>query len=318
MVRIFRMIENLRDRAIPVLIAGGTGTGKELVARAIHDTGPRRRGPFFALHCASLPAELFESELFGYRAGAFTGAEESKAGLLEHLAGGTLFLDEVSSLSLETQAKLLRVLEARAVRPLGAMSPRPVDVRFIASSSSDLAAAVEARTFRGDLFFRLRGVEIALPPLRERREDIQLLARHFLEKDGRKFGRTPPCIDPGALRLLESYDWPGNVRELETVLTRALLTATPRTTLTADVLRPFIPRREEARLFPDSVLAGRDLDDLHRELDRAYLTRLFRETGGDIAAMARALKVKRIALYLRLKRAGIDVRALRRELGGGG
>jgi DNA-binding NtrC family response regulator len=187
------MIERLRDKELPVLIRGETGTGKELVARAIHEAGPRCGGRFFALHCGSLPAELFESELFGHEAGAFTGAGESREGLLEHVSGGTLLLDEVCSLSLELQAKLIWLLDTKMVRRLGGLDERVVDVRFLAASSADIEAGITAGTFRADLYFRLRGVEIRLPPLRARKEDIPLLARHFLDAHARHYPESRSC-----------------------------------------------------------------------------------------------------------------------------
>jgi DNA-binding NtrC family response regulator/tetratricopeptide (TPR) repeat protein len=314
MAGVLRAVDGLRDQELPVLITGETGTGKELVARAIHQSGPRRQGDFFALHCASLPSELFESELFGYLPGAFTGAEKAHPGILERLARGTLFLDEVSGLSPATQAKFLRVLESRSVRPLGGYSPRPIDVRFIASSSLDLEKAVKFGTFRADLFFRLRGVGIDLPPLRSRKGDIPLLADHFLDRLSKTHARSRPFLDREAMEALEEHDWPGNVRELETILTRLVLGATPRSTIGVESVRSALPPREEHALFGDEVLAGRDLKDLKNELEKAYLIRLFRETGGDIDAMARSLGKKRISLYVWFHRVGIDVRALRRSL----
>jgi len=314
MQRVFRTLEKLRDQEIPVVITGETGTGKELVARAIHETSPRRNGRFLALHCASLPPELFESELFGYAAGAFTGAEDSHEGLLEHLARGTLLFDEVTSLSPLTQAKLLRVLDARTVRPLGSSSPRPVDVRFLASSSLDLAEAVKAKTFRADLYFRLRGAEIHLPPLRARADDIPLLAQHYLQLHAKRLGRSPLFFTTEALDFLQGHGWPGNVRELETVLVRLLVTSSPRAAIGVEALRPLLPRQEEDSLFSDDLLAGRDIKDLKRNLERAYLRRLFKETGGDIEKMSENLAMKRVSLYLWFRRIGMDVHALRREL----
>jgi DNA-binding NtrC family response regulator/tetratricopeptide (TPR) repeat protein len=308
---IFETIERLRDREIPVLIAGETGTGKELVARAIHETGPRRRGPFLALHCASLPEELFEAELFGYEAGAFTGAEESRQGLLQHLAGGTLFLDDVSSLSPGSQVKLLRVLESGAVRPLGGSAVRPIDLRFLSSSSCDLDGLVERGQFRGDLYFRLRGIEVRLPPLRARREDIHLLAAHLIALHSKRLRRPAPVLKADALALLEKHDWPGNVRELEAILLRFLVTASPGASIGAGDLRPLIPLRGRKPLFGEDLFAGRELGDLHRELDRAYLIGLFRETGGDLRKMMEIARVKRSSLYRWFRRVGLDPEELR-------
>jgi DNA-binding NtrC family response regulator/tetratricopeptide (TPR) repeat protein len=312
MLRVFRTIEQVADHDVPVLIVGETGTGKELVAAAIHRTGPRRNGPFQALHCATLPAELFESELFGCEEGAFTGASEARSGLLDYLAGGTLLLDDVGSLPPACQAKLLRVLESKAFRPLGGLGIRTADVRFIASSSDDLGARAGPGALRADLYYRLRSVEIRVPALRARKEDIPLLARHFLAAHARRLERSAPPLSADALRVLESHSWPGNVRELETLLFRALLKAPPGAALTAEALRELLPGPESSTLVLEDLVAGRDIEELKREIERVHLLRLYRDKGGDFQKMMEALGVKQATLYRRLRQAGIDVRALRR------
>ncbi len=314
MVRVFETIRQLSDTEIPVLVRGDTGTGKDLVARAVHDMSPRRHGPFLALHCASLPGALFEAELFGYEQGAYTGAEKSSPGILESLAGGSLVLDEVASLSLESQAKLLRVLDSGVARRLGGATQRAIDVRFLASTSENLRDAVAAGRFREDLLYRLLGVEIDLPSLRSRREDIESLARHFLTLHARRLDRAVVKLSSAAVRRLEEYEWPGNVRELEMFILRLLVTNSPERPIEEDQVLELLPRSERAGLFSDELLAGRNLKDLKRELERSYLLRLFRETSGDIARMARALEIKKPALYVWLRRLGIDVRELRRSL----
>jgi DNA-binding NtrC family response regulator/tetratricopeptide (TPR) repeat protein len=314
MSEVFKTIGRVRDQEIPVLITGETGTGKELVARAIHQTSPRRRGPFFALHCASLPGELFESEVFGHEAGAFTGADEPRAGLLEHLSGGTLLLDEVTSLAPATQMKFLRVLDSGVVRPLGSLDTRPIDVRFLASTSDSIEKAIADGVLRRDLYFRLRGVEIHLPPLRSRKEDIPLLVEHFLKLHARRLERAPPLATPEVLRFLAGHDWPGNVRELETTLLRILMTSSPGSPLAMEALRPLIPRAPSHPIFSEDALSGRDLKSLRRELDRVYLTRLFRDTRGDVRKMTETLGVKASRLYAWLREAGVDIQSLRREL----
>ncbi len=217
MRRIFRVIDLLRDNDSTVLVTGESGTGKELVARAIHETSHRRNGPFVAINCAALPSELMESELFGHVRGAFTGAVRDKPGRFEVADGGTLFLDEIGDLALPLQAKLLRALQEHEFERVGDTRTRKVDVRVIAATGVDLARAVTRREFREDLFYRLRVVPIEVPPLRERREDLDLLIQHLLERIGKARGRALR-LAPSAMRALLEYRWPGNVRELENAL----------------------------------------------------------------------------------------------------
>jgi PAS domain S-box-containing protein len=217
MRRIFRVIELLQENDSGVLITGESGTGKELVARALHDTSHRKEGPFVAINCAALPSELLESELFGHVRGAFTGAVRDKPGRFELADGGTLFLDEIGDLALPLQAKLLRALQEHAFERVGDTRTRTVDVRVVSATAVDLARAVSQREFREDLYYRLRVVPIEIPPLRERREDLDLLIRHLLERIGRERGRALR-LAPSAMRALLAYRWPGNVRELQNAL----------------------------------------------------------------------------------------------------
>jgi len=218
-------IELVADTDATVLITGETGTGKELVARALHERSLRRRAPLVRVNCAAIPESLFESELFGYVRGAFTGALNDRAGRFESAQGGTLLLDEIGEVPLAMQPKLLRVLQDKELERVGETRPRKIDVRIVAATNRDLAAEVEAGRFRADLFYRLNVFPIDNPPLRERREDIPLLADHFIEVHARRLRRQPPLLSEAGLRTLMTRDWPGNIRELENVIERAIILA---------------------------------------------------------------------------------------------
>jgi len=232
----------LLERVIPtegrVLLEGESGTGKELIARVIHYGGPRKDRPFVAIDCGALPANLMESELFGYVKGAFTGAMRDKRGLFEEANGGTLFLDEIVNMPLEVQAKFLRAIQEGEIRPVGSTHVKKVDVRIIAAASMNLRAQVEAGKFRQDLFYRLNVVNVTLPALRERKEDIAMLANHFLKRLGEKHHRAVKGLKPETVAYLENYSWPGNVRELENVVERMIILAEPKAELIASELLP--------------------------------------------------------------------------------
>jgi two-component system response regulator AtoC len=223
MQKVYELAERAAAGTINVLIAGETGVGKELLAETVHRASPRREGPYVCLNCAALSESLLESELFGHERGAFTGAVAAKPGLLETAAGGTLFLDEVGELPLATQAKLLRVIETREVTRLGSVRPRRIDVRFIAATNRELEAEVGRGAFRQDLYFRLNGITLTIPPLRTRVDEIPHLAETFARQICRDLGRAPPVLLPPIVKLLESYAWPGNIRELKNVVERAVL-----------------------------------------------------------------------------------------------
>lgn len=216
-------VKKIADSRSNVLLLGETGTGKELIARALHYNSSRQEKPFVPINCSAIPENLLESELFGYIKGAFTGAVASKRGLFEEADGGTVFLDEIGDLSQQLQAKLLRVIDDHEIRPLGGVNSKKVDIRTIAATNRDIFRAVQEGTFREDLYYRINVVTIKLPPLRDRKEDIPILARHFLEKYSHELGKTVKFIDDSALKLLMDYDWPGNVRELQNIIERGVL-----------------------------------------------------------------------------------------------
>jgi two-component system response regulator AtoC len=252
-----------------VLVMGETGTGKELVARALHFDGMRRERPFVEVNCASIPGNLLEAELFGHERGAFTDAKERRLGLVEAADGGTLFLDEIGELSLETQAKLLKLLEDKTVRRLGSARERKVDVRIVSATNQDLEKMVAGGTFRADLYFRLRIIQVMVPPLRLRQEDIVPLARHFVTQHGARYGRRNLRFSPEAERLLTGYSWPGNVREMRNMLERAVLLA-PSEIIEADQLAlcPTLGPSAHSGGSADWVLPdqGVNLEDLERDL----------------------------------------------------
>ena len=295
---VLRLVAKLKDTHTPVLVIGESGTGKELVARAIHYRGAFANRPFVAVDCGSLVPTLIESELFGYEKGAFTGAVKSKEGLFQSAHGGTIFLDEIGELPLEMQARLLRVLQEKEVRPVGSNASVKVDVRIIAATNRDLETAYKEGCFRKDLFFRLNVVAIHLPALRERRSDIPTLVHHFLDKF---VPNQPPQVTQAAMNALLEYDWPGNVRELENCIERAVALGNHNVIDIRD-LPPAIQEHistagPEGRTERPS-LSATDLE----ELERATIQRVFDETKGDKALTGRMLGISRATLYRKLKR----------------
>jgi len=285
---VLRMISRLKDTRTPVLISGESGTGKELVARAIHFRGALAQTNFVAVDCGALVPTLMESELFGYEKGAFTGATKSKAGLFQAANGGTIFLDEIGELPLEMQAKLLRALQEKEVRPVGSNDKINVDVRVIAATNRDLEAAYRSGTFRKDLYFRLNVVTVHLPPLRERRSDIPMLVHHFLNRYAP--GAHLP-ITPAAMKSLLQYDWPGNVRELENCIARAV-------TLGDQHVIEMTP--QDASSLSTTALA---------EMEKMTILRVFEQAHGDKALAGKMLGISRATLYRKLKRYNIPPRA---------
>ncbi len=298
MERVYKLIEKVSLRDHPVLILGESGTGKELVARSIHFLGPRKERPFAPVDCSALVPTLIESELFGYTKGAFTGAMQSKQGLMEAANGGTLFLDEIGEMPLEMQVKLLRVLQQREVKPVGSTERRPINVRIVAATNRDLEAAIKNGTFRQDLYFRLNVVQVKLPPLRERKSDIPLLVTAFLEKFSDP-DDPPREMTEDAARRLMAYDWPGNVRELENAIERAVaLGSGPYVSVTDLPTNLQYPTTERA---PDKE-EMLPLEELER---RAILSTL-RQTGGDKQATAKMLGIGKTTLYRKLKQYQIE------------
>jgi DNA-binding NtrC family response regulator len=296
-----RLVERVAASTISVLITGETGVGKEVLAERLHKLSPRAAKPFLQLHCAALPEALLESELFGHEKGAFTGAEKAKPGLLETANGGTVFLDEIGELPASTQVKLLRVIETRQVLAVGALAPRPIDVRFLAATHRDLEAEIERGAFRQDLYFRLNGVALAIPPLRHRVPEIAPLARAFLRQNGERNDRLPPGISDEALALLEAYAWPGNIRELRNVIERAALLCTGSSIevshLPAETMRTRRAPVEPAPLPPPPDTSEPDLDT---DPERRRIREALAATGGNQTEAAKLVGVSRRTLINRM------------------
>jgi DNA-binding NtrC family response regulator len=298
MQRLYKMIEKVSQHNYPVLILGESGTGKELVARSIHFMGVRQKKPFVPVDCSGLVPTLIESELFGYVKGAFTGAQHARAGLLETGNGGTVFLDEIGDLPVDLQAKLLRALQEREVRPVGATDRVRIDIRIIAATNRDLELAIRTGGFRQDLYFRLNVVQLKLPPLRERKSDIPLLVNSFLEKfsDPQRPLRT---ISEDAMRRLMAYDWPGNVRELENAVERAVALGSGPILHMGDLPSNLQQGGSDKSLDSDELTT---LD----EMERRAILRALRETNGDKLAAARLLGIGKTTLYRKLKQYGTE------------
>jgi DNA-binding NtrC family response regulator len=293
MSRVYRLVEKVSHHNYPVLVLGESGTGKELVARSIHFLGDRRNKPFVPVDCSALAPTLIESELFGYVKGAFTGANHSKQGLLESAGGGTLFLDEIGDLPVDLQAKLLRALQEHEVRPVGSNERVAISARVIAATHRDLESAVRSGGFRQDLFFRLNVVQIKLPPLRERKNDIPLLVHTFLEKFSDAQGKVRTISEDAIARLL-AYDWPGNVRELENAVERAVALGSGPILHVGDL---------PSNLKYDMPAPLPDKDEFLplEELERRAILRALRESGGDKLRAARLLGIGKTTLYRKLK-----------------
>ncbi|UCC21948.1 MAG: sigma-54-dependent Fis family transcriptional regulator [Planctomycetota bacterium] len=299
MQKVEELVRQVGPTDSTVLISGETGTGKELVARAIHAQSDRRDKPFVVVDCGGLVENLFESELFGHVKGSFTGATETKYGRFEAANGGTVFLDEIGNISTSIQAKLLRVLQEKEITRVGSSQVIKVDVRIIAATNKDLLECVKAETFREDLFYRLSVVPIVLPALRERREDIPVLANHFLKKYNKKREKSVKAISEEAMQVLTEYDWLGNVRELENVIERAVVLTKGGVIEAGDLWYYELSREEAPSSDSDEAKA---LADVERE----HIERTFRKLDGRIGETAEALGINRKTLRLKLKKYGID------------
>jgi transcriptional regulator with PAS, ATPase and Fis domain len=302
MQKIEAMARRITATDATVLITGESGTGKELVARAIHNLGPRSSHPFVPVNCAALPEDLLESELFGHVRGAFTGALSSRVGMFQLADGGTILLDEVGEMPVSLQAKLLRVLQNREVRPVGADQSLSVNVRVVASTNKDLQREVEKAAFREDLFYRLQVIPIHLPPLRARRSDIPLLVQHFLEKNNRKYAREVQIAEETLIYLWE-YDWPGNVRELENLLER-LVVLNETNTLVPDDLPPYIRSFISEKKLPHPQVSGGDVDLRHvlEQFEARLIEEALRRSNGNKSVAAQMLGLKRTTLVAKLRK----------------
>lgn len=307
MQRLFDMIQKIAPARTSVLLIGESGTGKELLARALHELSPRNDKPFVAVNCGAIPEALLESELFGHVKGAFTGATTDKPGLFESAHGGTLLLDEVGELPLSMQVKLLRALQERRVKRVGSVSETEIDVRVVAATNRDLEVEIENGTFRQDLYYRLNVIQIRVPPLRERREDVALLVEHFIRKFAAEHGRTITGIDPDALSALLNYNFPGNVRELENLVERAITLAYG-DRVTKDALPQLSGSSEpvEGPLAMNLPAEGIDLEKVVSDFERTLLLKALERTGGNRTEAARVLGVTFRSLRYRLSKLGIS------------
>lgn len=296
LAEIFKLIEKIANVPGSVLIQGESGTGKELIARALHYNSARADGPFVAINCGALPENLLESELFGYVKGAFTGAHTNKTGLLKAADGGTLFLDEIGEMPQTLQVKLLRALQEREVQPLGATKPIPFDARLVSATNRNLEEEIAAHRFRDDLYYRISVFSLTLPPLRERREDIPLLARHFIAKYSRELGVQTRTLSDAALQALINYDWRGNVREMQNAIERAVALSDERIELA------HLPNKIQATPLAIRDLTGQTLT--LDELERRYILATLERERDDKTRVAELLGIDLSTLYRKLKRYG--------------
>ncbi len=296
MQAVFELIRRITPSPSSVLITGESGTGKELVARAIHFNSPRAQGPFIPVNCAAIPENLLESEMFGHMKGSFTDAKADRRGLFEEAQGGTLFLDEISELPISLQAKLLRVLQEKEIRRVGGTRSIPVDARVIAATNVDLAGEVKAKQFREDLYYRLNVIEVHMPALRERTEDIPLLAMHFVKKYAEPMKKSVTGLTEGALALLMDYSWPGNVRELENVIERGVTLTRGEKIVSEDLPQSVRGDSGDRHMIEEGAEKVRTL----AEVERTYILRVLEKTAGNKYQAAQILGIDRKTLYRKL------------------
>jgi two-component system nitrogen regulation response regulator NtrX len=298
-------VERVAPTPARVLISGENGTGKELVARAVHRLSSRANEPFIEVNCAAIPSELIESELFGHMKGSFTGAVNDRSGKFELADGGTLFLDEIGDMSLAAQAKVLRVLEDGVVTRIGGSKPTAVDVRVIAATNKNLEAEIAEGRFRQDLYYRLNVVPVTVPPLRDRREDIPALVQHFVSLLTQREGMAPRAVAPDAIERLTSYDWPGNVRELRNTIERLLILTTS-TRITAPDVDRLLGRRAAEGTSLGSLLEYKTFEEFREAAERSFLLAKLREMDWNVAETARNLDMPRSNLYKKIERYGLQ------------
>jgi DNA-binding NtrC family response regulator len=298
---VLRLAETVGPTDSTVLIQGESGTGKEIIARYLHDLSKRGEQTFNSINCGALPESLLESELFGHVKGSFTGAVKDKMGLFAAAAGGTFFLDEIGETTPATQVKLLRVLQHREVIPVGATDPLPIDTRLIAATNRDLEEEIKRGSFRSDLFYRLNVIAIHLPPLRQRREDVPLLADHFLHRSAEQRGEAPKRISPAALEVLQSHAWPGNVRELENALERAVI-LTSGDVIDVDALPVRVTERKSEPLIAERSPTNPTLE----AIERAYILWVLQSESGNKTRAADVLGIDPSTLYRKLARYGVE------------
>jgi two-component system response regulator AtoC len=302
---IFQLAEKVAQYKTTVLITGDSGTGKELVAKGIHQSSQRAKGPLVPVNCGGIPGTLLESELFGYKKGAFTGADSNQTGLFKEAQGGTIFLDEIGEMPLDLQVKLLRVLQENEIRPIGESKPMKVDVRVIAATSKNLAEEVRAGAFREDLYYRLNVLTIKLPPLRRRTKDIPLLCKHFINRFNKILGKNVKGLTPEAMSRLLDYHWPGNVRELENVLERAMVIVDDSLLLPEHFS---LESNQSSRdLQAGAIFDGLSLKDAQKVVEKDFITRALQQTDGNRTRAARLLEISHPSLLSKMKTYAIDL-----------